>query len=96
MKTNPTILFNAYNKNYEGGTNVSQTPSTNNTFAHPGSSWKSIISYTGFGFGSSSSSASTSNELENNLETKFAAYIFNDQGGNHGFNKFDLLSFWRS
>ena len=54
-----------------------------------------MISYTEFGVGASSTSSAFS-ELENHLETNFAAFIFNEQGGGHDFNKFDILSFWRS
>jgi len=88
-------LFTAYNEKYGGGQTMSPTPLASTTSVPHGSSWESMISYTGFGFGASSTSSARS-KLENYLEINFAAFIFNEQGGGHDFNKFDILSFWRS
>ena len=88
-------LFTAYNEKYGGGQTMSPTPLVSATSVPHGSSWESMISYTGFSFDVSSTSSARS-ELENYLETNFAAFIFNEQGGGHDLNKFDILSFWRS
>ena len=50
----------------------------------------------GFGFGTSSSLSSSRSKLENYYKTNFTTFLVNEQGGSHNFNKFDLLSFWKT
>ena len=49
-----------------------------------------------FSFDTSSSSSSSCLELENYYETNFTAFLVNEQGDSHDFNKFYLLSFWKA
>ena len=96
VKTNMTIIFNAYNEKYGGTHVVYPVLLASNTIPPSGSSWEVIMNLPSFGFGTSSSSSSSRSELENYYETNFAGFLVNEQGGSHDFNKFDLLAFWKA